>query len=198
MHTESHKQPKLRQHDSEAPSRGKITERSRSVPLSTIRVRSIATNNGPCNIKTYIFESNESQSPISGNNESAYKKCSDNGCRHQSTHCQQQEIAFVLCSALLSIITFGRRPRIIQELVVFWQGRQQYLPDNHHNHHSDGLLDEMDARPYQSTLKVEFASNKQASIVQQCLEGDDELQPTKIEKTFLVADASLIMYVLFT
>ena len=112
MHTESHKQPKLRQHDSEAPSRGKITERSRSVPLSTIRVRSIATNNGPCNIKTYIFESNESQSPISGNNESAYKKCSDNGCRHQSTHCQRQEIAFFYA------LHFSRLQRSADNLVL--------------------------------------------------------------------------------
>ena len=52
----------------------------------------------------------------------------------------------------------------------------------------------MNMRPYQSTLKVKFASNKQASIVQQCLEGDDELQPTKIEKSFEVVDSNLIMY----
>ena len=54
----------------------------------------------------------------------------------------------------------------------------------------------MSKRPCQSTLTVQFASPKQASIVQQCLEGDDELQPLRIDKTFQVTDSSLIMYVL--
>ena len=55
----------------------------------------------------------------------------------------------------------------------------------------------MSSRPYQSTLKVAFASNKQAVIVQQCLEGDDELQPLRIDKTFQVENEHLIVYVCF-
>jgi Transcription factor Pcc1 len=54
----------------------------------------------------------------------------------------------------------------------------------------------MSGRPYQSSLRVSFASNKQASIVQHCLEFDEELQPTRIEKSFEVIDKELIVYVL--
>ena len=53
----------------------------------------------------------------------------------------------------------------------------------------------MSCRPYQSTLKVNFSSNRQACIVQQCLEGDDELQPNRIDKTFQVDGSCLLMYV---
>ena len=53
----------------------------------------------------------------------------------------------------------------------------------------------MSGRPYQSSLRVSFSSNKQAYIVQHCLEFDEELQPTRIEKTFEVVDKELIVYV---
>jgi hypothetical protein len=53
----------------------------------------------------------------------------------------------------------------------------------------------MSSRPYQSELIIAFSSIKQASIVKQCLEGDDELQPNRIDKTFTVLDENLIMYV---
>lgn len=53
----------------------------------------------------------------------------------------------------------------------------------------------MTARPYQSSLTVSFSSNNQATIVLNCLEFDEELQPTRIEKSFEVADEKLIVYV---
>jgi hypothetical protein len=53
----------------------------------------------------------------------------------------------------------------------------------------------MSTRPYQSELIIAFSSNKQASIVKLCLEGDDELQPNRIDKTFRVSNDHLIMYV---
>ena len=53
----------------------------------------------------------------------------------------------------------------------------------------------MTTRPYQSSLTVSFSSNKQATIVLNCLEFDEELQPTRIEKSFEVVDEKLIVYV---
>jgi len=50
-------------------------------------------------------------------------------------------------------------------------------------------------RPYASDLRVAFLSPNQAETVKQCLEGDDELQPTKIDKTFEVDGPVLIVYV---
>lgn len=53
----------------------------------------------------------------------------------------------------------------------------------------------MNSRPYHSELMVSFSSNKDATVVMQSLEGDDELQPNKIDKTFHVENSKLIMYV---
>lgn len=53
----------------------------------------------------------------------------------------------------------------------------------------------MTTRPYRSSLTVSFSSNKQATIVLNCLEFDEELQPTRIEKSFEVVDERLIVYV---
>lgn len=44
-------------------------------------------------------------------------------------------------------------------------------------------------------MTVSFSSNKQANIVLNCLEFDEELQPTRIEKSFEVVDERLIVYV---
>ena len=55
------------------------------------------------------------------------------------------------------------------------------------------LLLIMSCKPYQSSLKVLFSSNKQAAIVKNCLEFDEELQPTRIEKSFDVVDKELIV-----
>ena len=49
------------------------------------------------------------------------------------------------------------------------------------------------SRPYKSTLRVAFASTRQAVMVKQCLEGDDELQPNRIDKSFDVEDHNLIV-----
>ena len=48
-------------------------------------------------------------------------------------------------------------------------------------------------RPYASDLRVAFLSHNQADMVKQCLEGDDELQPTKIDKAFEVDGNVLIV-----
>ena len=49
------------------------------------------------------------------------------------------------------------------------------------------------ARPYCSDLRIAFLSDEQALCVKQCLEGDDELQPTKIDKSIDVDGKVLIM-----
>ena len=48
-------------------------------------------------------------------------------------------------------------------------------------------------RPYCSCVRIEFLSEEEASMVKQSLEGDDELQPTKIDKEFDLDGNVLIM-----
>jgi hypothetical protein len=51
----------------------------------------------------------------------------------------------------------------------------------------------MSTKPYSSTLRVPYPGGKQANFVKQALEGDDELQPHRIEKTFAVEGNELVV-----
>ena len=48
-------------------------------------------------------------------------------------------------------------------------------------------------RTFRSKLSIAFLSENEAVMVQKCLEGDDELQPAKINKTFTVVGNILKM-----
>ena len=48
-------------------------------------------------------------------------------------------------------------------------------------------------RPYCSCVRIQFSTEDEASMVKQSLEGDDELQPTKIDKEFDLDGNVLVM-----
>jgi hypothetical protein len=49
------------------------------------------------------------------------------------------------------------------------------------------------SKPYQSALRIRFASATHANHVKTVLEVDDELQPKRITKDFSVDGSSLVM-----
>ena len=49
------------------------------------------------------------------------------------------------------------------------------------------------AKDYKSTTRISFANSKQADIVKKCLEVDEELQPTKIDKVLSVDGHDLVV-----
>ncbi len=55
--------------------------------------------------------------------------------------------------------------------------------------------DKVEEKPYTTELLIPFPSNHQATMVMQCLEVDDELQPNRLEKTIEVHDNILKVYV---
>lgn len=46
---------------------------------------------------------------------------------------------------------------------------------------------------YNCTLRIPFECNKHAEYVKTCLEVDEELQPTKITKDFIIDGCSLVV-----
>lgn len=53
----------------------------------------------------------------------------------------------------------------------------------------------MSAKPYCCTLRIRLPTERQAGIIKDCMEVDEELQPHKVERCFKVVDNELIMRV---
>lgn len=52
-------------------------------------------------------------------------------------------------------------------------------------------------KPCESISRIAFETTRQALMVKQCLEVDEELQPLKIERSYELEDNILIVYVFY-